>query len=177
MRISNIRLEKGIHGSRVVAKVCWEDSDQADRDFFFETSDEFSHRLSCDPHPFLVGCILPAMRHGEQRIRIEGEICPLLKANLRTVTGLIRNWYGTQRVAPVIEAKIRSGVDSGSHLNHAASFLTGGIDGLATLHTNRLNVPISHPASIRECLMVFKGCGRRCKCPACACVYQYKRTR
>lgn len=148
-------MEKGIHGPRVVARVCWEDSDRAARDFFFETSDEFSHRLSCDPHPFLVGCILPAMRHSEQRIRIEGEICPLLKANLRTVTRLIRNWYGPQRVAPVIEAKTGSGVDSGSQLGHAASFLTGGIDGLATLRTNRLNVPVSHPASIRECLMVY----------------------
>ena len=148
-------MEKGIHGPRVVAKVCWEDSDLPDQDFFFETVDEFSHRLSCDPHPFLVGCILPAMRHGEQRIRIEGEICPLLKANLRTVTGLIRNWYGTQRVAPVIEAKIRSGVDSGSQPSQAASFLTGGIDGLATLRMNRLNVPVLHSASIRECLMVY----------------------
>ena len=109
-------------------------------------------------HPFLIAAILPAMRRGEKRIRVEGEtVDPFLLDQLRSVVALAHAWWGDgTRYEPVeIEAEVAKNVDPPSQDRVAASFLTGGVDSLATLRNNRLNIPRSHPKSIEKNILVY----------------------
>ena len=76
MRISNLKSIQSRKLVRVTATVNWEDCDQPAREEFIETDEEFSRDISCNPHAFLVGCIIPAMHFGEKRILLDAEICP-----------------------------------------------------------------------------------------------------
>ena len=94
MRITNLKLEHGKNLTRVSASVNWEDCDQPAREIYIETDKKFTEDISCNPHAFLVGCIIPAMHFGEKRILLEAEICPGLREGLKTVMGLIKDWSG-----------------------------------------------------------------------------------
>jgi len=154
MRIENLRSEREGTRARVSATVIWEDCDRPTREVYFETEAAFAQDLSCNPHAFLVGCLLPAMRHGEERVAIDEAICPELRNGLVTAMGWICHWYGSPRKPVQIEAKtgIRSPLPRAGE--RAGSFLSGGIDSLATLRANRLDFPRDHPSSIKDCLIV-----------------------
>jgi hypothetical protein len=74
MRIENSRLEKTGDRARVTATILWEDCGRPTQDIYFETVEEFADSLTCNPHPFLVACIMPALHFGEQRLSIEGDL-------------------------------------------------------------------------------------------------------
>ena len=93
MRIENYRSEKKDNRYRVSAQVKWEDCERPLQEIYFETAEEFSKDISCNPHAFLVACIMPAMRFGEKRIFIDSEICPELLDGLITAMSLICNWF------------------------------------------------------------------------------------
>ena len=61
-----------------------------DKGFDAEASDD----LIANPDAFVVACMAPAMRHGERRIKIDGDVCPYLKSGLETAMSLIHYWYG-----------------------------------------------------------------------------------
>ena len=108
MKIQDFRAEKKGNRTRVSAQVKWEDCERPSQEIYFETIDEFSEDISCNPHAFLVACIMPAMRFGEKRIFIDSEICPELHDGLITAMGLIRNWFDWYNPDPSlvrIEAK------------------------------------------------------------------------
>jgi hypothetical protein len=68
---------------------------------------------------------------------------------------LLQQWHGKDDYRPVsIEAT--RGFMPGMPRNggRVASFQSGGVDALATLRSNRLDVPLEHPASIKDCLMI-----------------------
>jgi len=114
----------------------------------------FGHRVS---HPFLVAALFPAMRVGEKRIRIEGEpVDPFLVEQLRSVMALANAWWGGNgKYKPLsIEADVAEYPNTSKN-RVAASFLTGGIDSLATLRNNRVNIPQSHPQSIEKNIFVY----------------------
>ena len=139
---------------RATATVNWEDCDQPAREVFIETEEEFSKDISCNPHAFLVGCIIPAMHFGEKRILLNAEICPNLREGLQTVMSLMKEWSNGEHKPLNIEAKTHSTV---AHLNkqrRAGLFLSGGIDSLAALRANKQNYPEEHPGSIKDCLLV-----------------------
>lgn len=155
MRIENLRLERKQDRTSAAATVIWEDCDRPKQEIYFETPEEFGRELTCHPHAFLVGGLVPAMRHGEHRIAISGDICPELRDGLMTAMSLLCHWYGAPRRPVQIEAKIATHVSRTQKGESAGSFLSGGIDSLATLRTNRLHYPRSHPKSIDACLFVF----------------------
>ena len=68
VKIENIRSEKKANGAEVAATVTWEDCSRPPQEVYFETDETFADSLSCNPHAFLVGCIIPAMHYGEERI-------------------------------------------------------------------------------------------------------------
>ena len=155
MRIENIRSEKKGSFARIVATVIWEDCPRPSQEIFFETSDEFSKSLSCNPHPFLLACTIPAMHHGEERVMIEGEICPELRDGLITAMSWIRQWYhGDWEHLVRIEAKTRHSALTHSISRRAGFFFSGGIDSLATLRCNRLSYHHKHPGSIKDGLLI-----------------------
>ena len=156
MRIENLRKETKGENARVAATVIWENCDRPTQVVYFDTSEEFSRDLTCDPHAFLVGCLMPAMRHGEQRIAIDEDICPELRIGLETAMDWICHWYGAPRKPVLIEAQIRvHACPSRQRMERAGSFLSGGVDSIATLQANRLAFSSQHPRSIRDCLFVY----------------------
>ncbi|MCK4785577.1 MAG: hypothetical protein KAV87_17620 [Desulfobacteraceae bacterium] len=157
MRIEDLRTVQNKNRVRVAATVIWEDCDRPTQEFYFETDEEFARDLSCNPHAFLVACIMPAMRHGEERLSIDAEICPELRHNLITAMRLIchwYDWYGPDRELVRIETKGMSDGRSTPTQERAAFFFSGGIDSLATLRANRLNFPLEHPSSFKDGLVV-----------------------
>jgi hypothetical protein len=154
VKIENLRLEKSGNRSRVVARVKWEDCDRPERDVYFETDAEFAAGLSCNPNAFLLAAIIPAMRHRERRILVDGEVCPELREGLMEVMSWLKHWSGGKHKVIQIEAQSASQPPQGLP-ERAAFFFSGGIDSLATLRANRLNVPRTHPGSFKDGLLIF----------------------
>ena len=154
MRISNLTVIQREKWVRVTAIVTWEDCDQPAREVFIETEKEFGDDISCNPHAFLVGCIIPAMHFGEKRIHLNAEIGPSLREGLQTVMSLMKEWSNGAYKPLSIEAKTHS-VSAHLHKQRRAGlFLSGGIDSLAALRANKQIYPEEHPGSIKDCLLV-----------------------
>lgn len=155
MKIQDLRSESIRCRSRIAATVSWENCDRPSYELYFETSDEFASDLSANPHAFLIASAIPAMQYGEKRVFIEGEICPELQDGLEIAMGWLRHWYGLNRDMPRIEAKPRCQVPGSQAAERAGLFFSGGIDSLASLRRNRLQFPLDHPWSIKDCLVVY----------------------
>jgi hypothetical protein len=155
MRIENLRNERSETRMRAIADVIWEDCSRPAQELYFETDENFGDSLTCNPHAFLAAGIMPAMHFGEERITIQGEICPELKDGLVTVMHWMRFWwYRPSRRLVSIEGKIRDGSVDRGKAERAGLFFSGGIDALSTLVVNRLEYPLAHPGSIKDGLLV-----------------------
>lgn len=156
MKIEDVRSEKNGSRARVVAKVSWENCDRPVQEVYFETEEEFAEGLSCNPHAFLVGCLIPAMHNGEERVFMDEEICPELQEGLLTIMSWFRHWYyKPDRKLVRIETKKRSSLRTRRMPGRAGFFFSGGIDSLAALCLNRLNFPLEHPGSIKDGLLIY----------------------
>jgi hypothetical protein len=156
MKIENLKLEKKDGRTACFGTVIWEASDRPVQEIFFGTDEEFSEDFTCNPHAFLVGCLIPAFKHGEKRILIDEEICPELRDNLMTALSWIRNWYylPDQKLLK-IEGKKWSKSTPLNKSRKAGMFFSGGVDSLAGLRYNNLNYPSDHPASIKDALFIY----------------------
>ena len=148
MRISNlgIRNENGI--KRVHATVNWEDADRLPLTLFVDVEERYADKLWPDPNAFLIVCVLPAWRFGEQRVWIEGSICPVLAHNLQTVFGVIKSWNPEEfgdppQIEPSLGLEVLKPFGQQS-----LSLFSGGIDSLSILRWNKLYIPSDHPGSI-----------------------------
>jgi len=155
MRIENLKHETRDHTARVEATVIWEDSDRPQREIYFETDEAFAEYLSPNPHAFLVACLMPAVHHGEKRISLDETICPELRNGLITDMRWFEAWYCSVCRPVRIEAKPGVRPPRLGREERAGSFLSGGLDSLATLRANRLDFPRDHPRSIKDCLVVY----------------------
>lgn len=154
MKVCDLKLEKTASRVRAAATVTWEDCGRPPQEIYFETNDVFGSWLSCNPNAFLTMCILPAMHHGEKRVIIDGEICPLLLNGLTVVMNWFQNWFEPNRELVRIEASGRQSPPQRSGARNAAIFMSGGIDSLATLRYNHLNFPPEHPWYIRDGIFI-----------------------
>lgn len=155
MRIENLKSENTTRLKRVSATVVWEDCDRPTQEIYFETTSDFAQDLSCNPHAFLVASIMPALHHGEKRVLMDAEVCPELRDGLMTAMGWIRHWYELNREPVQIHAKTRTAPAQSTTPKRAGWFFSGGIDSLATLRHNRLNVPLEHPSSFKDGLTIY----------------------
>jgi hypothetical protein len=163
VKIANIRLESAHARMRAVGTVTWEDCRRPSQDVYFETTEEFGGHLSTDTDAFLTAAVMPALAHGERRLLIEGEICPVLRDGLVTAMGLVSHWYQLRRPPLVLDGKARPTGASRSSAPRSAVFVSGDIDSLATLRANRLNYPPRHPAAAQDGFLV---CGLQEQPPA-----------
>ena len=154
MRIEDIQVETVGAAARLSASVTWEDCDRPTRTIHFQVDEPFATYLSPTPHAFLVPCTIAAMRHGEERVHVTERICPELRNGLMTAVGWLCSWYGPPRKAVRIEAEPGARLPRPRDQAWAASLLSGGVDSLATLRTNRIDFPRDHPRSIRDCLVI-----------------------
>ena len=151
MRVENFRMERGESKVAACASVTWEDCDRSRQELFFETDAQYADSLSCNPDAFLLACAIPALHFKEQRIFLEGEVCPELVDGLNMAMHLLRHWYyEPDRKIVAIEAPKKRGLEGSARPKHAATFFSGGVDSYATLKMNRRNFPAAHPWSIKD---------------------------
>jgi hypothetical protein len=155
MIIENLRSERGSDRARIAATVHWEESARPMQEIYFETQKEFADDLVSSPHPFLVGCVIPALNHGEKRIFIDEAICPDLRDGLVGVMSIMRHWYHDPDKPLVrIEAKTRKTVLHPTKASRSGVFLSGGVDSFAAMRWNRLNFSAEHPGSFKDGIVV-----------------------
>jgi hypothetical protein len=153
MRVVDIRRIPREGGARVTGTVIWEDRDHPSQELFFECRGPASEDMSPNPDAFLLACAMPALEFGERRVQVEGDACPELRNGLITAFSVIRGWFPGFR-APAIEATEGFRARTPRTPQRVALFWSGGIDGLTSLRTNRLDYPLDHPASIRDGLYI-----------------------
>jgi hypothetical protein len=157
-------------GVRVLsAMVVWEDRDFPSQQLIFEISDppsdgelvgpgaEAAALLSADgpsPDAFLAACFPLAAVHGETRVRIEGQPCPMLMEGLRTVHAWWTSWGGMPFASPEIEVSPGARRIVAAGPRRATAFLSGGVDGLHMLMRNRQLYQPDDPAYIRDALFI-----------------------
>ena len=154
MILSDLSLTRDEQRVRASARVRWEDCDQPEREVFIETDKAFSEDLSPNPHAFLIGCLLPAMHFGEKRIHLDARIDPLLQEGLRTAMGIIQYWSGGAYKPLTLEVQTGSIPHVSLAKGRAGMVLSGGMDSLAALRRNKLSCPESHPASVKDGLVI-----------------------
>src|SRR5205807_10432122 len=80
------------------ATVVWEESAYREQEVSFEVRHGELHDAHEAGEPctdaFLAACFPLAAVHGESRVRIEGQPCPMLVEGLRTVHAWVQNWGG-----------------------------------------------------------------------------------
>ncbi len=154
MKISNLRLVTGPSAVRAAARVTWEDCPRPPLDLFFEAGSTGMDDLAPEPEAFLTACILPAMKNGERRVLVEGPLCPRLAEGATAAVALLRSWYGPPRGPVAIEATGGFRAILPRRPERAALFLTGGVDSLHLLQTNRVRFPEDHPEFFADGLSV-----------------------
>jgi len=154
MIVSDLRTVEDDKHTRIEATVTWEIADQPEKTVYIETENAFAAELANHAHAFLVGCFIPAMHLGEQRLVIEGDICPVLFEGLQTAMAILSHWSGGRLKPLSIEAVTLASARHPKRSPRAALFMSGGIDSLAALKLNRERYPATHPGYIKDCLLV-----------------------
>ena len=161
------------------ATVSWEDQDYPDQELVFEISGGEFERPQESRQPcvdaFLAACFPLAAVHGEARVRIEGQPCPMLVEGVYTAHAWWTSWGGMPFPMPSIESSSRRdhGIPSGPR--RGVAFLSGGVDGLHTLMRNRRRYRPDDPAYIRDVLLIHGfDIGRRARKPE---MERFKRAR
>ncbi len=155
MKIENLRSEKKGKRARVAATVTWENCDRPTQEVYIEVDERFAHDLSSNPHTFLLACAIPAMHHGEERVFMDGKICPEFRDGLIVAISWLRQWFEPSQKLVQIEAKTLGSSPTPRTPERAGFFFSGGIDSLATLRANRLNFPLEHPGSFKDGLLIY----------------------
>ena len=89
----------------------------------------------------------------KRRLAVDGSICTELKEGLATAMRLIQHWYGLHRDPPPTGGRHQARRPDGATPT-SGRFLLGGVDCLAALRADRLHVPLSHSASLKDGIVV-----------------------
>lgn len=155
MHISDLRLLTGAGQVRAEARVTWEEADRAPVDVYVEIDAQFAWALHPYPNGFALAGIIPAWHAGERRLLVEGSLCPVLRDNLCFALATLRQWYPEMGPPPALQttqgfAPLRPAD------GQAVSFLSGGIDSLTALRSNRLDLPLQHQATMRGSILLAR---------------------
>ncbi|HKB70685.1 MAG TPA: hypothetical protein VKH46_07560 [Thermoanaerobaculia bacterium] len=154
MRIGGIRTGPGTFGTRFAATVVWEDSHRPPVEIWWDLDEDLAADAFPDPNAFVAAAFVPALRHGERRIAVEGAVCPLLAAGLEAVGGVIRSWHPATGPVPRIEPRDAWRAATPRAEPASAGYLTGGIDSLHLFYSNREDFPAGHPARFSHALWI-----------------------
>ena len=156
MRIENLDCSMSGDRMRASALVKWEECERPERLVYFETDPRFANDLSPNPNAFLLATVMYALCHGEKRILVEGRLCPELRNGVITAMQQIRHWYGPSKYRLLtIEATEGFAPRFPRLERRTASLMSGGVDALSLLRRNRLDYPLDHPNSIRDCFFIY----------------------
>ena len=157
MRIFDLHTSVEADAHVLSATVAWEDNDREDVEVFFRVYRK-GYINTSDYNAFLVACVPPALHYGEQRIQVDGPVCPWLVDNLTTMMAYYNHWYwydqGRQLGDTVlIEPKEYTSAKP-SREPRVGAFFSGGVDALYTLRKNQLTIPVGHPGRIRDIIFL-----------------------
>ncbi len=135
------------------ATIVWEQASFNPDTYYFSVDEKYGELLGNPADAFLCGAILPAFIHGEERVKIDEEVCPQLVDNLHEAIYWIAAWYPEyRREIPIqIEASLKSSAD---RIPGSALFYSGGVDAAFSLAHNRDSIPIDHPASVSRLILI-----------------------
>jgi len=154
MKISNFNLTAEGGTVRVSAEIQWENAKREPLTLFVQTDEQFKESIWPDPNSFLIASFLTAWNSREERILVEGTLCPALVSNLQGAFMMLRSWYPADfGEVPSIESTngLKASLPEGGG---AVSLMSGGIDSLCLLRANHLHFPPGHPNRIRSVLSV-----------------------
>jgi len=154
MKVVNLRIEERGPFTRAAATLLWENQNLPPQELYIEVPTSCAEGFSCNPDAFLVACGVPAMYYGEERIVVEGAVCPTLKSGLQSAFGWLHHWFGVGNPHIAIEGDVRTEVVP-LPPGRTASFFTGGVDSWANLLLNHNTYPADHPGFIRDCFLVY----------------------
>ena len=155
MKIENFIEQTNGDKTKISATVIWENCDRPNESVFFETTAKYRDDLIINPNSWLLACTLPAMRYGEERIKIDAPISPELKDGLTNSMRCLIDWHGGDRKVIKIEAPIEKEVLFLDKPERAAALFSGGIDALAMVRDNHLNFASDHPRYIKDGILVY----------------------
>jgi hypothetical protein len=156
MIITDCRKVRNNDRSRICATIIWEDTHREKFELYVETDMDFEDTIAVNPNVFILGCIVPALYYGEERIKVDAEISPMLYGGINSSLRLLHRWfYAKDHKIPVLECKIRNILSAHRYKNRAGFFFSGGIDSYATLRLNQLTYPREHPWRLKDALLVF----------------------
>jgi hypothetical protein len=153
MKVTGLRTGRGVFGPRFSADVAWEDSERPPLAIGWELDDELGVDARPEPNAFLTAVFLPALRHRERRIAVEGSVCPLLGEGLAAAGRIVQSWSASPPEIPSIEP-LGWKASMPRSRPAAAGYLTGGVDSLHLFHANREDFPPDHPARLSHALWV-----------------------
>ncbi|HUG36170.1 MAG TPA: hypothetical protein VML54_04415, partial [Candidatus Limnocylindrales bacterium] len=132
----------------------WEERDRPAETVFFESPAAFAADMAPRPETFLLAGVMPAMDFGERRVEVEGAICPELLHGVEAAFRVITGWF-PELTPPAIEPTRGTTPATPRTPPRVASFMSGGIDALTTLRSNRLDFPLDHPAALHDGFFLF----------------------
>ena len=154
MRLENLRAEELGERRRIAADVVWETAPRQPQSLFYEVPYPFAADLELNGNAFVLASLPFALWWGERRIQVDGAVCSRFQDALQAVMAIYGGWF--KRCRPLeIEPSGGYVPSEPRAVARTASFLSGGVDGLAVLRANRLTYPPDHPESIRDCILLF----------------------
>ena len=158
MIISNLGMVNSSETKLTFATVSWEDRDLPDQELVFEISGSTPEWPQGVDGPsadaFLAACFPLAAVHGETRVRIEGQPCPMLVEGLYTAHAWWTSWGGMPSPVPLIETLGGVTRRIPTAPRRAVAFLSGGVDSLHMLMRNRRLYNRDDPAYVHEALFI-----------------------
>jgi len=158
MIISNLGMVNSSKTKTIFATVSWEDRDFPDQELVFDISDSEPDWPQGVDGPsadaFLAACFPLAAVHGETRVRIEGQPCPMLVEGLYTAHAWWTSWGGMPSPVPSIETLGGATRRIPTAPRRAVAFLSGGVDSLHMLMRNRRLYNRDDPAYVHEALFI-----------------------
>lgn len=161
MIISDLEMCYSADRKTLKALITWENNtkpSQALTFCFLADQDTIDPNTCADP--FLTACAPIAYRHGERRLLIEGNVCPLLVENIYTALEYLRNWYwyeyNLKKSAPLdfkIEANSFKPRSAGKP-PASACFFSGGADSFDLVLNNAKIFKTDHELKIKKAIYI-----------------------
>jgi hypothetical protein len=153
VKITDLNLSPVPAGVCASARVEWEEVDRPPMTLRFDVEGEAAGEVRPTAEAFLLACAFPAFGRGERRVAVEGTVCPRLRDGLASAVALFRSWYGGH-ASSVIEPSRGFASPHRAPSARSAVLLSGGVDSVDVLLTNRARFPHSDPDSIRDVVHV-----------------------
>lgn len=140
--------------SRVSVDVEWEKGNRTKESVLFEIPTDYISDSISTSSAFAIALSLPALHHGEDRLRLSSPLDPAVVNNVQCVLAQHSKWFGYNHKKFTIQAETQNPPRPKNTGIRAGSFFSGGVDSFWTLKRNLVTLPIGHPLRIQDIIFV-----------------------